>query len=287
MSGLPRREYRDGVELSVIGMGAIVLVGMEQRDADAVVAESVERGVNYFDVAPSYGNGEAQEKLGPALEPYRDDVFLACKTGKRDAAGARQDIEGSLRALRTDRFDLYQHHGVSSMEDAEKILAPGGAMEVFREAKEAGVARYLGITAHGEEAAVKLMDTGEFDSVLFPLNFVCWKEGNFGPLIMRRAKELGVARLALKAIALTSRPEEGARDYPKCWYEPVGESDRDLARLALGFVLSEEITATVPPGEEALYTMCLDLAEEFEPLTDTERQELFARADGLDPIMSS
>src|SRR5512136_924387 len=128
---LARREYRDGVKLSVIGFGGIVVCGLPQKEADRIVAEAFDRGVNYFDVAPSYFDGEAETKLGPALEPFRKRSFLACKTLERDAAGARTELERSLRRLRTDHFDLYQFHAVESLDDVEKIVAPGGAGETF------------------------------------------------------------------------------------------------------------------------------------------------------------
>ena len=103
---LPRRPYGDtGIELSIISFGGIVVMNADAEHASQVVGEAVERGVNYFDVAPSYGN--AEEKLGPALEPYRKDVFLACKTGQRTAEGAQTEFDRSLELLRTDHFDLY------------------------------------------------------------------------------------------------------------------------------------------------------------------------------------
>src|SRR5438105_6993856 len=117
---------RTGAQLSVIGFGGIVVNGLEQDEANRVVAGVVERGVTYFDVAPSYGNGESEEKLGPALEPFRKDTFLACKTGMRDAKGAQEELDRSLRRLRTDHFDLYQLHGVTELEDVERVFAPGG-----------------------------------------------------------------------------------------------------------------------------------------------------------------
>ena len=83
--------------------------------------EAIDRGINYFDVAPSYGN--AEEQLGPALRPYRDNVFLACKTGRRDAAGAREEMEQSLRKMQTDHFDLYQLHAITSDEDVAQAFA--------------------------------------------------------------------------------------------------------------------------------------------------------------------
>ena len=279
---IPRRPYRDGVELSTIGFGGIVVVGLEQRDANRIVATSVERGVNYFDVAPSYGNAEAEEKLGIALEPYRDQVFLACKTGRRDAEGAEKELEQSLQRLHTDHVDLYQFHAVSKMEEVEQLLAPGGAAEVFLKARDQGKVRFVGFSAHSVQAALALLDRFECDSVLFPLNFVCWAQGDFGSRILQRAKEKGVARLALKALAYTRWSEGEERAYPKCWYRPV--DDPELARQALQFTLSEDITAAIPPGDERLYRLALDLASNLEPLAPEKRQQLLAGTESLKPI---
>ncbi|MDP7163004.1 MAG: aldo/keto reductase, partial [Phycisphaerae bacterium] len=93
---LPRRPYgRTGADLSIIGFGGVVVAGVEQKHADKVVAWSVEKGINYFDVAPTYGDAEL--KLGPALKPYRKKVFLACKTAHRNAEGARAELKRSLK----------------------------------------------------------------------------------------------------------------------------------------------------------------------------------------------
>lgn len=284
-AALPRRRYRDGVELSIIGFGGIVVVGLEQAVADRLVAQSVDRGVNYFDVAPSYGDGEAELKLGPALQPYRRQVFLACKTQRRDAAGARQELERSLERLRTDHFDLYQHHAVTKLEEVEKIFAPGGAQEAFLKARQEGKIRYLGFSAHSVEAALAMLDRFAFDSVLFPVNFVCYSQGNFGPQVVARAHERGAARLALKALAYTRRTPGTDRKRsasPKTWYEPV--PDRELAALALRFTLSEDITAAIPPGDENLYLLALELAAGFRPLTGPERERLLAAARGVEPL---
>ncbi len=282
---LPRRPYRAGVELSIIGFGGIVVVGQEQAAADRVVAESIERGVNYFDVAPSYFNGEAETKLGIALKPYRRRVFLACKTQKRDGEGARLELEQSLRRLRTDHVDLYQFHAVGSMADVEKILAPGGAAEFFVQARKEGKTHFLGFSAHSAEAAIALMDRMTLDSVLFPVNFACYAEGNFGPQILEHAKKKGLARMALKAMAHSRWPagtNGKSAGWPKCWYKPVDE--RDLARQALRFTLSEDLTAAIPPGDERLYAWALDFASGFTPLSRKERAKLLAMAKGLEPV---
>ena len=282
---IPRRPYRDGVQLSVIGFGGIVVVGMDAQQAARTVAASFDRGVNYFDVAPSYWDGEAEIKLGDALQPYRQRVFLACKTGRRDAAGAREELERSLSRLHTDHFDLYQFHAVSSMKDVEAILAPGGAAEVFLEAKKQGKVRFVGFSAHHAGAAIALMDRFPCDSMLFPVNFAAWSQGDFGPQMLAHAKKKGVARLALKGMALARWPEgtnRQATKYPKCWYQPV--EDPALAALALRFTLSEDVTAAIPPGDERLYAAALGIAAGFKRLGKAEREQLFARAQGLDPV---
>jgi len=279
---IPKRKYRDDVMLSVIGFGGIVVVGLEQAEADRTVARSVDRGINYFDVAPTYGDGEAEIKLGNALKPHRKRVFLACKTTKRDAEGARKELETSLRRLHTDFFDLYQFHAVRSMEDVERITGPGGAADLFVKARDEGKVRYIGFSAHDAEAAIALMNRMELASVLFPVNFVCFGQGNFGPQIIKKAKEKGVARLALKALAYTRVKEGEQRRYKKCWYVPVDK--REKAERALRFTLSQDVTAAIPPGDENLYEMALQLAASFRPMTEAEQTALLAETKGVEPI---
>jgi aryl-alcohol dehydrogenase-like predicted oxidoreductase len=281
---MQRRPYGNtGEQLSIIGFGGILVMNAEPSDAHRLVAEAVDRGINYFDVAPSYGN--AEERLGPALEPYRDRVFLACKTGKRGRDEAAAEMRESLARLRTDRFDLYQLHGITTREDVEQAFGPSGAMEALVAAREQGLVRYLGFSAHSVEAALAALDRFAFASVLFPINWVNYLRGNFGPQVVAKAQEKGAARLALKAMARTRWPE-GTTEHPfaKCWYEPV--TDPREAELALRFTLSEPITAAIPPGEEAIFRVALDLAAQFTPLTGAERAELERRAEGLAPLFS-
>jgi len=282
-SQLPKRHYRDEIELSILGLGGMLLVGMEQATANKIVAEAFERGVNYFDVAPFYGNGEAERTLGIALAPFRNNVFLACKTLERSAKGAQTELEQSLRQLRTDHFDLYQFHAVTDEEEVEEIFAPGGACEAFLHARQQGRIRYIGFSAHSVEAALAMLDHFRFDSVLFPVNFVCYERGNFGPQVVQKAKELGVARLAIKAMAHGPWRKGEKRKYPNCWYRPI--EDRKLARQALRFTLSEGVTAAVPPGDERLFRMALELAHDLPPLKTEEREELLASTRGLRPLL--
>jgi aryl-alcohol dehydrogenase-like predicted oxidoreductase len=267
-------------------MGGVVLVGMTQAEADAAVSEAIDRGVNYFDVAPSYGTDQETEKrLGPALERYRDQAFLACKTGVRTKAGANAELRRSLQHLRTDHVDLYQLHAITTQEDIETAFGPDGAMEAFVAARDAGMVRHLGFSAHSVEAALAAMDRFAFDSALFPINFVTYYEGDFGPQIIAKAMEKDVARLALKAMARTNWQENASRPYPNCWYEPL--TDPHLAELALRFTLSEPITAAIPPGDPRLFRLALDLADNFRPLTEAERVELRGYARTLQPIFKA
>jgi len=254
---------RTGEMLSIIGFGGIVVKDATPQKAAEDVKLAIDAGINYFDVAPSYGDAEI--KLGPALEPYRKDVFLACKTGKRTKAEARAELEQSLKNLRTDHFDLYQHHAVTNLADVDIILGPGGAMETFIEARKEGKIRFIGFSAHSVEAAMALMDRFDFDTILFPFNYATWHSGNFGPQVLARAKEKNMGILALKAMA--KGPWEKGADrskYPKCWYEPL-VTPEDI-RMGLRFTLSHPVTAAVTPGESELFRIALDLRNDIKPL---------------------
>lgn len=283
---LPTRPYGPHPEqLSIIGFGGIVVRDTEQEHANRLVAEAVEHGVNYFDVAPGYGNAEA--KLGPALEPYRKNSFLACKTAKRDAALAALDFENSLKALRTDYFDLYQLHAITKVDkDVDAAFAPGGVMEFLLEAKKQGRIKYLGFSAHSIEAAQAALERYPFDSVLFPVNFGSWMAHDFGPQILKLAAERGAACLALKAMArhLWDDNDPLRNDYKKCWYRPI--TDPHEADLALRFTLGQPVTAAIPPGDERPFRLAMELAMNFRPLEAVEQEKLQQLAAEVRPLFA-
>jgi predicted aldo/keto reductase-like oxidoreductase len=266
---------RTGEMLSIIGFGGIIVKDATPEEASSLVKLAIDTGINYFDVAPSYGDAEI--KLGPALEPHRKNVFLACKTGKRTKAEARTELEQSLKNLRTDHFDLYQHHAVTTLEDVDTILGAGGAMETFVEARKEGKIRFIGFSAHSVEAAMALMDRFDFDTILFPFNYATWNSGNFGPQVMALAQEKKMGILALKAMARGPWPDGADRSkYPKCWYEPLSNSG-DI-RMGLRFTLSHPVTAAVPPGEAELFKIALDLRNDLKPLNKKEIESIKAKA---------
>ncbi len=276
-----RRLGKTGEMLTVIGFGGIIVMDETPENAAKFVAEAVEeRGVNYFDVAPSYGN--AEERLGPALEPYRNGVFLACKTGKRDAAGAEQELNASLKKLRTDHFDVYQLHAMKEMADVEQVLGPGGALETFVKAREQGKVRFLGFSAHSEEAALALMDQFDFDTILFPLNWTTWLKEGFGPDVIDKAQEEEMGILALKTLAKRAWREGEEHNWSKTWYKPVETYEE--AKLAVRFTLSLPVTAGVSPGHMPLFRWACEAAEEYKPIADTEKSTLRERAVALEAI---
>jgi len=281
---LPQREYgKNRVKLSIVGFGGIVVMNAQPVHAGRTVAQAVERGVNYFDVAPSYGN--AEEVLGPALEPHRKSCFLACKTGQRQAAKARDELNQSLQRLRTDYLDLYQLHAISDVaKDVDVAFAKDGVMEVLAEARRSGQVRHVGFSAHSVEAALAALDRYDFDSILLPINFATFFQGHFGPTVLAKAQENGASVLALKALALQKWPNDTPKPhaYPKCWYQPI--SDPHEQELALRFTLSQPVTAALPTGDEGLFWRAVEIAAKFEPLTAREAEHLRVIASKLDPI---
>jgi predicted aldo/keto reductase-like oxidoreductase len=268
---IPKRPYGRAKErLSIIGFGGIVVKDVSPKEAANYVAEAVDRGVNYFDVAPYYGN--AQRRLGPALRPYREKCFLACKTLERDAAGSAKELRESLKLLQTDHFDLYQLHALSDVEEVEQAFGPGGAMETLVKARQDGTVRYLGFSAHSEEAAHAALDRFDFDSILFPLSFPLWVKANFGPSVYKRAKKAGMGIMALKAMAHQLWPKGGKRPWKKTFYQPFDEIDR--AALGLRFTLHLPVVAMMPPGHWELFRMALGLAQvgALTPLSIKERK---------------
>lgn len=280
---LEKRELgRTGLKLSVLGFGGIVVMDAISEQASERVKEAIDHGINYFDVAPSYGDAEV--KLGPALEPYRWQVVLGCKTAQRDKENARRELEQSLVNLRTDYFDLYQFHAVTSLEDVEQILGRGGAMETFLEAREEGKIRHIGFSAHSVEAAMLLMDRFDFDSIMFPVSASSWHAGNFGPQVLQRAREKEMGIIALKAMAKGPWPEGTKKRIPKCWYQPMTDPAEALAGLR--FTLSHPVALAMPPGNEDLFKMALKIMPEFHPLNPDELAEIKGTAAGQRPLFS-
>ncbi len=268
---------KTGLRVSRATFGGIIDMDETPEDAARYVAYAIEQGVNYFDVAPSYGN--AEERLGPALKPFRRDVNLACKTGKRDAAGARAELLASLKRLETDHFDVYQLHSMTTEADVAEAFGPGGAMETFEWAKREGLVRNIGFSAHSEDIAVKLLDMYDFDSVLFPMNWALGINRGWGDRISERVKRSGAGLLAMKTLILRTWREGEERIYPKSWCRPIHEDDA-LAIAAMKYGIYKGAATLIPPGNIHHFRLMLKYIDRVatEPLSDDEWALLRERA---------
>jgi aryl-alcohol dehydrogenase-like predicted oxidoreductase len=269
-----------GISLSIVGFGGIVVMNVEAADAERYVGQAYDRGINYFDVAPTYGN--AQERLGPALKPYRDEVFLACKTADRTKAGAEMELHQSLKMLRTDHFDLYQLHGMTTIAEVEKVFEPDGAIHALIEARRKGDVRLLGFSAHSEEAALALLERFKFDTILFPVNWAAWLANDFGPAVVKKAQANGTAVLALKSLCRRALGKGEPNPWKKAWYSPVETYEE--AELALRFTLSQPVVAAVSPGHYEFYEWAAEAAEHFRPIREDEVELLRERAAQVEPL---
>src|SRR5215831_15004189 len=274
VSGLPRRVLgRTGQKLSVVGFPGLALFHCDQEKGTAALHDAFKRGVNYFDVAPNYGNGDAEIKMGIGLQgPDRNQYFLACKTHKRDKEGAQMELDRSLTRLKTDHFDLYQLHHLVRPAEVKEVFGPNGAMQVILKAKEQGKHKYIGFSAHTTKAALEAMKTFKFDTVMFPINFVEFYNRDFGREVLALANEQGAGVLAIKPLSWGTFP----KDQPKnrdWWYRSVEEPNE--VELAMRFSLSQKgVVAGIPTSFVELLDRTIEAAKLFKPLDDPAIDQL-------------
>jgi len=195
---------KTGLEVSELGFGGIPITRLDLAEAVALVKYSLDRGITFFDTAYVYGDSEV--KMGAALQGLRDQVVLATKTLVRDAAGARAQLEESLRRLRTDHIDLYQLHNLSNDEALDQALESGGAYEAAVQARDEGKIRHIGFTAHNLDIAEKACRTDLFATVQVPFNLIEHDpEQKLFPLA--REKDMGIVAMKPFGGGLLNRAE--------------------------------------------------------------------------------
>ena len=281
-----RRFGRTGHESTVAIFGAAALWEVSQSEADAAMERVIAAGVNHIDVAPSYGL--AEERLGPWMARERDRFFLGCKTMERTKAGAASELRRSLELLGTDSFDLYQIHAVTSLEELDEATRAGGALDAVVEARDAGLTRFVGITGHGVEAPAVFLEAlrrFDFDSVLFPLNFVqmanpAYRDGT--EVLIRTCRARDVGTMVIKSI--TRGPWGEHPETHTTWYRPFTEPE-EIAR-AVRFVLSHDVTGLCTVGDTTLLPLVLDACERFTPMPRDERDALVAEAGAYEPLFA-
>jgi predicted aldo/keto reductase-like oxidoreductase len=282
VNGMPRRTLgRTGWKVSVVGYSGFALKNAGQAEATASVRHALERGLNYLDVAPAYDSGSCEMRMGAALAGVpRDSYFLACKTKMRDAAGAREELEQSLRRLKTDHFDVYQLHHLVKPDEVKKALGPGGALEEILRAKQEGKVRAIGFSAHTTKAALQALDGFNFDTVMFPINYVEYYTRDFGREVMAKANEKGAAVLSIKTMNAGAWPPNVERTR-KWWYRSL--EDQELIDLAFRWTLSlPGVVLGFSPSWLDLQAKALEAARAYRPASeeDIHRVQQLAAGNG-------
>lgn len=273
-----RRLGRTGHMSTVVTFGAAGIGRVDQDVADRAIATAIEHGVNHVDVAPRYGDAEL--RLRPWMPRIRTSIFLGCKTAERTRDAAKAELHRSLERLGADRLDLYQLHSAGKLVDLDACTARGGALEALVEAREEGLVRWLGITGHTHDAPrthLEALRRFDFDTVMFPLNFVLWSMPDYrrdveALLDTCRARDVGVH--IIKTVA-----KDPWGDRPRThttWYEPF--ADQAVIDRAVAFVLSRPVTTLTSAGDVTVLPKVLDAAERYRPLEAREEDELVATA---------
>lgn len=285
--------------ISRVVYGGIVSTNEKQEDSNNYVSYAIDRGINYFDVAPAYG--DAEDKLGQSLIPYRKNIILACKTAERTKDLAIKQIANSFEKLHTDYFDVFQLHALTTFDDLEQAFSGNGVMNYLDKAKKEGIIRNIGFSAHNEEVALKALTMYDFDTVLYPINWALGNGKSMGKDLSKEALKRNMGLLALKSLALRHWKENEEKSFPKCWYKPIpvsfnmieketpqeGDlsnyksngssneySDNDFAKIALKYTLAQGVHTIVPPGYFSYMKFVLDNIGECisNPLTENDQK---------------
>ncbi|MCW4019005.1 MAG: aldo/keto reductase [Candidatus Bathyarchaeota archaeon] len=271
-----RRLGRTGLQVSQVGFGGTWIAQLSPEEATKVVRTAFDLGITYFDTAK--WDGDSEEKIGNALKGVRDECVIATKTGSRTKRESLQDLKESLKLLQTDRLDIIQLHGIDDERTLQKATGPDGVLQTCKEARREGLVDFVGITSHRPRVLVKAIDTGEFDSVLVPLNVVTRQALEE---LVPYAKTHDVGVIAMKPyFAKTSK-------LITCFYQPslsllsdepelhalLGQDTDAMARSALRFVLSQDIAVTIAGLQSvAQVEAAAKAGNEFSGLTADEKQ---------------
>jgi predicted aldo/keto reductase-like oxidoreductase len=187
---------KTGIKVSEVGFGGIPIIRLQTDEAVKVLRYAFDKGITFYDTANMYRDSES--KIGQALSPVRDKIVIATKTILRESAGLRKHLEQSLKMLKTDYIDVYQFHQVANDEAWGKITKDSGALSEADKAKKEGKIRFLGVTSHNLQMAVKLIKTGLFSTVQFPFNFI---EQEAKDKLHKYSQEKGIGIIAMKPFA--------------------------------------------------------------------------------------
>jgi aryl-alcohol dehydrogenase-like predicted oxidoreductase len=266
---IPRRPLgRTGEQVSIIGLGGYHLGTMlSVETAVRLVQEAVDAGVTFFDNAWEYNDHRSEEWMGLGLQGRRDKVFLMTKvcTHGRDKNVAMQQLEESLKRLRTDHLDLWQIHEVIYENDPDLHFAKGGVIEALDEAKKQGKVRFVGFTGHKSPAIhlKMLAHNYPFDTVQMPLNCFDGTYRSFEQQVLPELERRGIAALGMKSLGGDGQP---------ILHGVVS------AEEALRYAMSLPVSTTIS-GMDSLDVLRqnLGIVRGFKPMAPKEMQELSQR----------
>src|SRR5215207_3982402 len=279
-----RRFGRTGHMSTIAIFGGAAFWQISQEDADNVIEQVIEAGVNHIDVAPSAG--QAEIRSGPWMPRERGRFFLGCKTTERTREGAWNEMQQSLKRLQTDTFDLYQFHAITTMEELDAVTRTGGALEAFVQARQEGLTKFIGITGHGAQTPqiyLEALRRFDFDSILFPLNFVQMANPEYRTYaeeLIANCKAKDVGMMVIKAI--TKGPWGDKPHTATTWYEPFEKSEE--IQRGVNFALSYEVTGFCTPGDTRLIPMVLNACENFSRLSQDEMEEMIKSGKQYEPL---
>lgn len=239
---------KTGLKVSRVGFGGIPIQRIDQDAACALISKLIECGVNYIDTARGYTVSE--ELIGNAIQSRRDSFILATKSMARTREGMAQDIETSLKNLRTGYIDLYQVHN-PNMEQLMSVIEPGGALEALMEAKAAHKIGHIGLTAHSLPVFEKALELDWVETIMFPYNIVETQ----GEYLLEKCRERNIAFIAMKPIA------GGAIEDPQA---------------AMRFLMSNPDVTIAIPGMYTPQEVSENTAVGGEPLTASEQERIDA-----------
>ena len=258
-----RRLGRIGHQSSVLIYGAAALGEVTQDVADRSVREALDAGINHFDVAASYGDAEL--RLGPLMSEIRTkcpDVFLATKTGDRDAETAWASVNRSLERLQTDHVDLLQLHAIGDLDELDKVTGKGGALEAAVRATDEGLVGEVGITGHGHDAPATHLEAlrrHPFATVLTPINVVLSRDPGYKAAydaLVDEVQRQDAGLMVIKTVARQNWPDDDEKRYAT-WYEPL--DDQRTITAAVSWVLSLPVVAGLAtPGDVGLLRMVVE-----------------------------
>jgi aryl-alcohol dehydrogenase-like predicted oxidoreductase len=264
--------------------GAAALARVPQDVADQTLELLLEYGVNHIDVAASYGDAEL--RIGPWMQRYRDRFFLATKTGERTRDGAAAQIRRSLERLRVDQVDLIQLHNLTDEEGWHTAMGPGGALEAALEAREQGLVRFIGVTGHGVQAPgmhVRSLDRFRFDSVLAPYDYPMVQNPDYArdfDALAGLCHARGVAVQTIKGITLGPWGERERTH--TTWYEPL-QRQEDID-LAVHWVLGRPGVFLNTVGDVSLLPRVLDAASRFAARPDDGAMRALMQRQSMAPL---